>query len=336
MGAQLRHRMAGAVLALLAAGLAAAGPPQVGRKATPAEVAAWDIDVRADFKGLPKGYGSVRAGEQVWESRCASCHGTFGESNHMFPPLVGGTTAADIASGHAASLAKGDVAQRSTIMKLAHVSTLWDYINRAMPWNAPKTLTTDEVYAVCAYILNLADVVPADYVLSDANMADVQQRLPNRRGLTRFDDLWQTRGKGDVRNSACMHDCAAQVLVTSFLPDSARNAHGNLAEQNRLVGSTRGTDTARAPAAAVKPGAPAALANNGCTGCHAMSARLVGPGLAEVMARYQGKPGLEAYFAGKIRAGSSGAWGALPMPSQGQVREDDLKAIAAWLAAGSK
>ncbi|HSW83104.1 MAG TPA: c-type cytochrome, partial [Usitatibacter sp.] len=64
----------------------------VGRPATPAEIAAWDIDVRPDFKGLPPGSGSVQQGQKVWDAKCASCHGTFGESNEVFTPLVGGIT----------------------------------------------------------------------------------------------------------------------------------------------------------------------------------------------------------------------------------------------------
>ena len=67
--------------------------PGIGRAATPKEVAAWDIDVRPDFKGLPTGSGSVAQGQDVWEAKCASCHGIFGESNEVFTPLVGGTTA---------------------------------------------------------------------------------------------------------------------------------------------------------------------------------------------------------------------------------------------------
>ncbi len=80
---------------LVAAGLHAQTPRYegVGRTAKPAEVTAWDIDVRPDFKGLPAGQGSVKRGEQVWEAQCASCHGTFGESNDVFTPLTGATTA---------------------------------------------------------------------------------------------------------------------------------------------------------------------------------------------------------------------------------------------------
>src|SRR6187549_1648013 len=78
--------------------------PGIGRAATPAEIAAWDIDVRPDFKGLPAGSGSVAKGQQVWDAKCASCHGVFGESNQVFNPLVGGTTKDDIATGRVARL----------------------------------------------------------------------------------------------------------------------------------------------------------------------------------------------------------------------------------------
>jgi cytochrome c553 len=72
----------------------------IGRAATPAEIKAWDIDVRPDFKGLPKGQGSVDQGEKIWELQCASCHGSFAESNEVFPPLAGYTNAKDIESHH--------------------------------------------------------------------------------------------------------------------------------------------------------------------------------------------------------------------------------------------
>lgn len=85
------------------------------------------------------------------------------------------------------------------MMKLSQVSTLWDYINRAMPWNAPKTLKPDEVYALVAYILNLAEVVPNDFVLSDKNIAQVQERLPNRNGKVIYPGMWSVAGKPDVQ-----------------------------------------------------------------------------------------------------------------------------------------
>ena len=242
------------IAALLAAAsvIAAPGPgvyPGIGRDATPKEVAAWDIDVRPDFKGLPAGSGSVAKGQDVWESKCASCHGVFGESNQTFSPLVGGTTADDIKTGHVASLKRTDYPARTTLMKVSTLSTLWDYINRAMPWTQPKSLSVEDVYAVTAYLLSLADVVPADFTLSDKNIAQVQQRLPNRNGISTAHALWPGKELGgqarpDVRAQACMKDCAQEAKITSMLPAFARNAHGNLAEQNRNVGAQHGIDTA--------------------------------------------------------------------------------------------
>lgn len=335
-------------LVLLTAAVAQAQPadrfPGVGRAATPAEVAAWDIDVRPDFKGLPKGSGSVARGQDVWESKCASCHGVFGESNEVFSPLVGGTTAEDIKNGRVANLRRSDYPGRTTMMKVATVSTLWDYINRAMPWNKPKSLTTEEVYAVTAFLLNLSGVVPDDYVLSDRNMAEVQQRMPNRNGMSTAHAMWPGAGmpgqtaKPDVAASACMKDCPVEARLASSLPDFARNAHGNLADQNRPVGAQRGAQTAAVPVAAAAAAPPAAggaampndlLSKNSCTACHAPDRKMIGPGWAEIAAKHAGK---SEYLAGKIKSGGSGVWGSMPMPPQ-EISVEEAKKIADWLAA---
>jgi S-disulfanyl-L-cysteine oxidoreductase SoxD len=219
---------------------------KIGRDATPAEVKAWDIDVRPDFKGLPKGAGTVAKGEAIWEEKCASCHGIFGESNEVFTPLIGGTTKADIERGRVKNLEEGaNFPQKTTIMKVATVSTLWDYINRAMPWTNPKTLSPDEVFSVVAYLLSLAEVVPADFELNDKNIVDVQKRMPNRNGMVFYEPMWKVNGKGDVKNVACMKDCPTEAKISSALPDFARNAHGNIAAQNRVIGPVRGVDTTK-------------------------------------------------------------------------------------------
>jgi len=165
-------------LALAVVGSSVMAFDGIGRKATPDEIKAWDIDVRPDFKGLPKGSGSVAKGMEVWEAKCAACHGVFGESTDVFTPIAGGTSPEDIKTGRVANLARKDFPQRTTMMKVATVSTLWDYINRAMPWTNPKTLTVEEVYATVAYILNLAEVVPEDFVLSDKNIARCKPNYP--------------------------------------------------------------------------------------------------------------------------------------------------------------
>lgn len=329
----------------------------IGRPATPKEVAAWDIDVRPDFAGLPKGSGSVAKGQDIWEGKCASCHGVFGESNEVFSPLIGGTSKDDIAKGNVANLKRTDYPGRTTIMKVATVSTLWDYINRAMPWNAPKSLSADEVYSVTAYLLSMADIVPADFVLSDKNIAEVQKRMPNRNGMTTAHNMWpgdEFKGtkKPDTQNIACMSNCVTEAKVASFLPDHARNNHGNLAEQNRAVGAQHGVDTTKpagskpapvsaAPAAASTASAAPASDNaaakatalmqkNNCLACHGMTSKLVGPGFSDVAKKHAGKAD---YLADKIKAGGSGVWGAIPMPAQ-SLSMDDAKIIAKWLADG--
>jgi cytochrome c551/c552/mono/diheme cytochrome c family protein len=325
------------------AGSVQAGPYDgIGRPATAPEIAAWDIDVRPDFKGLPKGAGSVAKGMQVWESKCASCHGVFGESNQVFSAIVGGTTADDIRTGRVARLNDGGYPGRSTLMKLATVSTLWDYINRAMPWNAPKTLAVDEVYGVTAYILNLGGIVPDEFTLSDRNIAAVQARLPNRAGMSTSHGLWPGAGSPDVRARACMADCAGEPAVASRLPAHARDSHGNLAEQNRLVGPQRGADTRRvagAPAVegatTAQPASAVALAQKyACTACHGMDRTIVGPGFREIARKYAGKGDAAAYLAGKVQTGSSGVWGSIPMPPQ-NLGATDAREIARWLAGGA-
>jgi cytochrome c len=312
--------------------------PGLGRAATAREIAAWDIDVRADFKGLPKGSGSVAQGQDVWEAKCASCHGVFGESNEVFNPVIGGVTAKDVVNGRVANLARDDYPSRTTMMKLATLSTLW-------------------VYAVVAFMLNLSEVVPDTFVLSDQNIAQVQHRMPNRLGMNTDHALWPGREWGskttraDSANTACMTNCATDPRVASLLPDFARNAHGNLRDQNRLVGPQRGANTLVADASAATSAAsagagasspPAAapgntkavlalLGKHNCTACHGVERKIVGPALTDVAKKY---PGQTDVLAQKIKNGGAGVWGPIPMPAQ-NLPDADAQAIAAWLARGA-
>ena len=337
----------------------------IGRTATAAEVKAWDIDVRPDLKGLPVGAGKVQDGQPIWENKCASCHGTFGESNEVFTPLVGGTTAADVKRGRVASLTDPKQPQRSTLMKVATISSLYDYIYRAMPWNAPRSLTADDTYAVLAYMLNLAEILPDDFELSNKNMAEVQQLMPNRNGMTREHGLWRIGDAPDVQAVACMSNCVETVNITSSLPEYARNAHENLAEQNRGYGPFRGVDTTRPPVAKLPgsdlgrptqtgsanasqaaiayastsaPGAPATLMppaelfkKQNCFACHAASSKLVGPSLAEIATKYKNQANSETTLTDKVLKGGAGVWGAIPMPAQNQLSAADSLALVKWI-----
>jgi cytochrome c len=341
--------------------------PGLGRPASSSEIAAWNIDVRPDWQGLPKGSGSVAQGQVIWDRQCASCHGTFGESNQVFAPIVGGTTPDDSKRGRVASLANNKEPQRTTMMKLATLSTLWDYIRRAMPWNAPKSLSPDQVYAVTAYILNLAELVPDNFVLSQNNIAEVQQRLPNRDGMTRQHGMWHIAGKPDVINPACMSQCPGSGLLTSILPATARNAHGNLALQQRSFGAVRGIDTsvasasggstAHAPAgsgttartgavAGAAASAPADAAASGksiaqlveqnCSSCHHAKELLVGPAFVTVAEQNPKNPANIAKLVQKIKQGGVGEWGDIPMPPQTGLSDADTLRLVEWILDGAK
>jgi S-disulfanyl-L-cysteine oxidoreductase SoxD len=146
------------------------GPFGIGHAATPAEIAGWDIDVRADGRGLPPGHGSVRDGEKIFAETCAACHGAKGEGKPA-DRLVGGF---------------GTLATSKPVRTVGsywpYATTLFDYTRRAMPFNAPQSLTADQIYAVSAYILYLNHVVTEDTVLDAASLPRV--RMPNRNGFT--------------------------------------------------------------------------------------------------------------------------------------------------------
>jgi S-disulfanyl-L-cysteine oxidoreductase SoxD len=362
-----------AVLAIItpATGISQGKYEGVGRVATANELAAWDIDVRPDFKGLPKGMGSVSQGEKVWEIQCASCHGSFGENNSVFSALVGYTTKKDVETGRVASLMpEAATPTRTTMMKVSQLSTLWDYINRAMPWTAPKSLKPNEVYAVTAYLLNIANVVPDDFTLSDKNMAETQKKLPNRHGMTTAHAMWPGKelggkAKPDVQGANCMTNCVADAKVASFLPEHARNAHGNLAEQMRAFGSSVGADTTK-PAvglgADVKKGVIATaivttkvpekavtvavseplkstdvsgiLSKNACSACHGIDNKIVGPAFKDIAAKQGSKADAVGYLTAKIKSGGSGVYGAIPMPAQ-SLSDADAKKVALWISQGA-
>lgn len=338
--------MAAACAALFSgAALAQSDSPKFGfgKPATPAQIAGWDIDVRPDGHGVKKGRGTVEQGQAIFDAQCASCHGTFGESNNYIV-IAGGVEKDDLKTGRAKSLRGGEI--RTLGNKLNYATTLWDYIFRAMPWTNPQSLTPDQVYAVTAYVLNLNGIVPDDFELSDQNLVSLP--MPNRNGFTTEHGMRGVKGKPDVQGLSCMNDCfKGEPKVVSILPEFARNVHGNLAEQKRAIGPIRGIDTtayepakagatqvAAAPAAGGD--ADALLKANGCIACHGVANKVVGPAYREVATKYQGKPEAQAYLVKKMREGGSGVWGAIPMPPQAGLKEADAQALAQWILGGAK
>ncbi len=318
----------------------------LGRSATPAEVAAWDIDVRPDGHGVKPGHGTVAQGQEIYDAKCASCHGTFGESN-SYLVLAGGVEPEDLKTGHARRLKDPDVV-RTLGNKLNYATTLWDYINRAMPWTQPQSLTVNEVYAVTAYVLNLNNIVDDGFELNERNLLTL--KMPNRNGMTTAHGMGSVKGKPDVQGTLCMKDCRPAPRITSQLPAHARNTHGDLLAQFRPLGpygvvNTSDEPVRGRPVATSGPlidGKSAAvlarelLAKHGCVACHAVESKVLGPALREVAAKYAGVAGAADQIAQHIREGGAGRWGQVPMPPQPSVSAQEASDIARWISTGAQ
>jgi cytochrome c len=163
------RRSALAAVALLTA---AAAPLGIGHVPAPDELAAWDIDARSDGAGLPPGRGSVAEGATIFASRCAACHGERGQGI----PANG----VDALAGGFGTLASAKPL-RTVGSYWPHATTLFDYVRRAMPFDAPQTLTSDDAYAVSAFVLNLNGIVPAGAVLDAQSLPAIA--MPNRFGF---------------------------------------------------------------------------------------------------------------------------------------------------------
>lgn len=157
---------------------------EVGRVATPAEVAAWDVDVNAKGEGLPPGKGDATAGAVVYAAKCASCHGAKGEGIAPNPRLVG-------REPRDFSFATTPTAVKTVGNYWPYATTLYDYIRRAMPQTAPGSMTADETYAVIAWILAENEVITRDKVMDATSLPAVV--MPSRDRFVRDD---RTGGAG--------------------------------------------------------------------------------------------------------------------------------------------
>ncbi len=168
-------------------------PLNIGRIATPGEIAGWNISIRPDGQGLPPGKGTVKAGETLYMAQCAACHGEFGESAGRWPIISGGN----------GTLASHDPV-KSVGSYWPYASTLMDYIRRTMPFGNAQSLTNDELYAITAYVLYLNDIIKDEkFELNDKNFTTV--KLPNQPNF--YDDDREVTEKAFWRENPCMTNC---------------------------------------------------------------------------------------------------------------------------------
>jgi cytochrome c len=169
--------IAASVLAVVSAVAVAAEGPNLGRVATPEEIASWDISIGPDGAGLPPGSGTPKQGETVYAAKCVACHGEKGAGKPN-DQIVGGQ-----------GTLPGDKPPVKTVGSFwPYATTIFDYVRRAMPYNESKSLTNDEVYAVVAYILNLNGIITDNDTMNAQTLPKV--KMPNRDGFVTF-----SRGK---------------------------------------------------------------------------------------------------------------------------------------------
>ena len=162
------------LLLLMLSSAAVAAGPNLGQPISHAELAAWDIHVLADGTNLPRGSGTSAQGAPIYAQKCAHCHGEGGK---------GGPNAALVGAPPIKSID----ATKTIANFWPYSTTIFDFIRRAMPWQAPRTLTDDEVYALTAYILALNKIIGEQEVMNAQTLPKV--KMPNRDGFTpRFPD----------------------------------------------------------------------------------------------------------------------------------------------------
>ncbi len=336
----------------------------LGRPALAEELAAWDVDVLPDGRGLPEGSGDVWTGEEVFVDQCAACHGDFAEGVDNWPVLAGGFD----------TLANEDPV-KTVGSYWPYLSTVWDYVHRSMPFGAAGTLTADETYAITAYILYSNDLVDDDFVLSHENFTEVE--MYNADGFV-IDDRPELE-YAEWRAEPCMENCKDAVEITMrsvFLvetpPEGGSESVMNPATVEGLptfsaAGPSFVTEAAAAPTeeASVTPAAQeAAPADDGadliaagekvfgkCKACHTVGEggkNRSGPHLDGLIGRTMGSVDGFKYSKGFIEAGEAGqvwteeelaAFLAKPkeymkgtkMSFAGLRSDDDITAITAYL-----
>jgi S-disulfanyl-L-cysteine oxidoreductase SoxD len=155
----------GAAALALGATFALAETPHLGKPVSPADISAWDINVLPDGSNLPAGGAKAAEGQKIFAEKCAACHGEKGEGG-LAARLIGGPPKATLDGG------------KGIANYYPYATTVFDFIRRSMPWNAPRTLTNQEVYALTAFILAGNKLIGEDEEMNATTLPKV--KMPNR------------------------------------------------------------------------------------------------------------------------------------------------------------
>ncbi len=275
----------------------------LGRPALPEEIAAWDVDVLPDGRGLPDGAGDVATGETLFADHCAACHGDFAEGLGNWPGLAGGRGTLDRADP-----------VKTVGSYWPHLSTLWDYVHRSMPFGAAQTLSEDEVYAITAYILYSNDLVAEGFTLGLENFLEVE--MPNAEGFI-VDDRPETEYPL-WRGTPCMAGCKDSVEITRRASQLDVTPQDDGAARFAALSETVNSGTAEALAAqpSARPEAPdasrvtvGARVFRTCKSCHRLGAaggNRSGPALTGIVGQPAGAVAGYRYSGALRAAGAAG------------------------------
>jgi cytochrome c len=213
----------------------------LGLPATKQQISAWDIDIRPDGKGLPKGSGNAIDGEEAYVQKCAACHGEFAEGAGRYPALAGGMDSLN--TQHPV---------KTVGSYWPYATTAFDYIRRAMPYGHAQSLTNDEVYGITAYILYSSYIIEDDFVLDKNTLPKVE--MPNKDGF-----ISDTRPNTPPK-TVCMSNCLSQAPKVI---GKARNVDVTPEDEVETAANPVVTDTVSQQGEAVFAGQ--------CMACHAVA-----------------------------------------------------------------
>ena len=164
-------------------------------KVSKAEYSKWDISIFPDGKNLPKGSGNYKDGQAIFANKCAYCHGEGGKGGIKLDRYRGAI--ATLVKSKDDTL-KGDTPHKNIGTYWQHATLLFDYMRRTMPYENPKSLTTDELYSLSAYLLAQNKIISKETIVTEKNLAKI--KMPNAEGFICDNHV-------DTKSIPCMKDC---------------------------------------------------------------------------------------------------------------------------------